>query len=556
VITVADRQLRVETELLTAVFVDGFLTELTSRADGQSWLAPSERSGCALQLVYANQPPVEVVGPLAGSLSLRQVSPTRAEYRFAGWEADGLLTVSEDPASGQVLVEPAAYSSRPGVQAVRWRVPGWRGDLELVAPFFQGVKLPLADPLLQRRWPWPMFWEAGLAIFAAPTDGGAWIHCQDTQYRYKALHIEGGQPAFETEAYGPLAASLGAGGLAWRLGVFEGDWRQPAGAYRAWLKAAYGLDRQRALRRPWQDEVRFAVSWYNGDPEILDALAERLDPRRVLLHFSNWRTDAYDENYPTFTPSPAAVATIAKATAAGFHIMPHANSVDMDPSHPAYAWLRDFEYRDAVSRRRHGWAWDPVAGGVLGVPESNPNLVANRHRKVMIKVHPGLSMWRAMLGGAIAEGLAQAPTDAVFIDVTLCSGNLDNCLVENTTSSEGMNRLIQHIQGLGDGLAVGGEGLNEITTQGLSFAQAHLYLSWHASIDGLDRCGGCDLGDFLWGDLCRSFGYSGLGGRDDNEVLRMRIHAEHGAIPTVTVGSAAEIRQPNAAVKAALEAAR
>jgi len=109
---------------------------------------------------------------------------------------------------------------------------------------------------------------------------------------------------------------------------------------------------------------------------------------------------------------------------------------------------------------------------------------------------------------------------------------------------------------LGQGLAVGGEGLNEITMQGQSFGQAHLFKSWHQSIEGLERTGGCDLNAFLFDGLCRTFGYANLGGQNADQELRMRIHQEHGAIPTVTIRSAREIRSPNAAVRQILDRAK
>jgi hypothetical protein len=61
------------------------------------------------------------------------------------------------------------------------------------------------------------------------------------------------------------------------------------------------------------------------------------------------------------------------------------------------------------------------------------------------------------------------------------------------------------------------------------------------------------LNDFLFGRLCRTIGYSGLGGRTPAEELRMRLHDEHRAIPTLTVRSAEELLKPNAAVKRLLE---
>jgi len=297
------------------------------------------------------------------------------------------------------------------------------------------------------------------------------------------------------------------------------------------------------------------VSWYNGDPTILDALAQKVCPNKVLLHFSQWRTDAYDENYPTYEASPAARAVFEKARAIGFHLMPHCNAVDMDPTHEVYSCVRDFQYRDVRTRRLLGWGYDPVAGGVLGVPNSYYNLARNRRRKVMVKIHPGLAMWRSILAERISKAVQEIGTDTVFIDVTLCSHNLHNCLVENTTSTEGMKRLIEEIGQLGNGLAVGGEGRNEITMQGLSFAQAHLFRSWHENCDGLERTGGCPLNDFLFGRLCRTFGYSRLSGATEAEELRMRIHEEHNDIPTVTIQTAEEIASPNPAVERALDLA-
>ena len=102
---------------------------------------------------------------------------------------------------------------------------------------------------------------------------------------------------FDTEAYGPIDNNLAAGGLAWRLNVFEGNWEAPASRYREWLKGAYRLYRER--RPEWIHDVRLAISWCPTDTRILSALRDILPPERVLLHLPNWRTDAYDENYPT-----------------------------------------------------------------------------------------------------------------------------------------------------------------------------------------------------------------------------------------------------------------
>ncbi len=557
-VQVRDDKIFIETSTLSAVISAGYLTSLKSRLNGEEYISSSdEKAGSALQIIYPLGEIVDLGAENYGKISLHEVSAQKAQIVFHGWNGDGLLTIATDDATGDLIIEPSAYSSRPGVMACRWNIPGIRHDLSLTAPLFQGIKLKLDDPLIREsRWIWPYSWEAGLAILQS-SDGGFWVHTEDTNFRYKAL-MTGNKAdpfslGFDSEAYGPLDNNLAAGGLGWRINVFRGDWKVPAARYRDWLWKSYDLEKEEEKRLPWIHDVKFAISWCPGDTEILDALARKIPPGKVLLHFPDWRTDIYDQNYPAYVASEKGKGFIRKCNEMGFHVMPHFNSIDMDPSNPAYTWIRDFQYRHAETKKLMGWSW--VDGRVLGVPESNQSRIENRDKNVMIKVHPGLSMWRSILGENIRKAGRELDLGTVFIDVTLVTQNLHNCLVESTTSTEGMKKLIGHVGSLGRGLVVGGEGLNEITMQGLSFAQAHLFKSWQTSISGLERTGGCDLNQFLFGRLCRIIGYSGLSGRDKDEELRMQIHLEHGGIPTVTIDSANEISSPNTAVKRMIDLA-
>jgi hypothetical protein len=428
----------------------------------------------------------------------------------------------------------------------------------LVAPLFQGIKLKLDDPLIKNnRWIWPSAWEAGLAILQSK-EGGFWVHTQDNQYKFKALQTGNEADPFviglDSETSGPIENNLGAGGICWRINTYSGDWHVPAEKYRQWHRKAYNLEAEEQKRQPWIKDVSLAVSWCPGQPEILDAIAKRVSPKKVLLHFPDWRTDGYDENYPNYIANESAKAFIKKGSDMGFHVMPHFNSIDMDPSHPVYTKIRDFQYRSVETKQLQGWSW--YNSKVIGVPESNANRLTNRDKKVMVKIHPGLSMWRSILGENILKAVNENKLNVVFIDVTLCMWNIHNCIVESMTPVEGMKKLISHVSDLGKGMVVGGEGLNEITAQGQSFGQVHLFKSWQTSIEGLERAGGCDLNEFLFGRLCRSFGYSSLSGRNEDEELRMKIHVDHGAIPTITINSADEITNPNPAIKRMLELAK
>jgi hypothetical protein len=556
-VTVEEHRIRVETRTLSAVLERGWLTSLVDRANGEQLLVPFDASEeSAVQLVYRGDERVRLDGVRAGEVRCRQLSPHRAEVVFHSWDGDGVLLVTEDADSGDLVIEPSAHAGRPGVLACRWTAKGLRPDLELVAPLWQGVKLAVDDPINKNaRWRWPSHWEAGLVILQGQK-GGLWVHTRDDRYRYKALKFGGSSDpravSLDAEAYGPVDGNLSAGGLAWRVNVFQGDWHAPAAVYRDWLWKAYGLHEAPSRRPEWLRRLGMAISWCPADPELLDALARKVEPGRVLLHVPHWRTDPYDQNYPTFEASEAGRAFIAKAQAMGFHVAPHFNSVDMDPSHPVYALVGDFQYRDVETGRLHGWAYEK--GQVLSVPGSNAALAANRRRNVMVKIHPGLATWRSVLGEAVQRAAEELALDTVFLDVTLTSSNLRNCFADGMTSTEGMKRLIEHVSALGEGLTVGGEGLNEITMQGLSFAQAHLY-GYGSVAEGVERTGGCALNHFLFGDLCRTIGYAMLSGKTEAEVLRMRLHEEHGAIPTITVHSAQEILDPNPAVRQVLDRA-
>jgi len=556
-VRVEGRRVLVETATLAATLDAGRLASLRNRRTGEDHIDGRGGDGSPLALVFRGGERVPVDPSAFGQVSVRALSSTRAEVVLSGWDGDGTIVVTADPENGDLVVEPGAFSTRPGLRACRYTIGGIHPGLELVAPLFQGARLPLEDPLLRdSHWPWPMHWEAGLAILAG-RDSGFWVHARDDRFRYKALHVGSRDGArslgFDAEAWGPIDDNRSAGGLAWRVNVFDGGWTVPAARYRDWLWAAHGLAARERERREWVRDVAFAVSWCPGEPGVLDALAAWVPPRRVLLHYPDWRTLPYDEGYPTFEPSEDAKAFAAKARALGFRLMPHFNSVDMDPSHPAYARVRDFEYRDVESKRVQGWAWHQERS--IGVPESGAARVGNRDKKVMVKIHPGLGLWRSIIGEAVQGAVATLGLEAAFLDVTLVSQNLHGCFVEGMTSSEGMLRLIDHVGGLGDGLVVGGEGRNEVTARGLSFAQAHLFRSWQTNAEGLDRTGGCALGELLFGRLCRTIGYSALSGRDEKETLRMSVHESLGAIPTITVDSASEIRQPNPAVRRLLEKA-
>ncbi|GIX06024.1 MAG: hypothetical protein KatS3mg115_0427 [Candidatus Poribacteria bacterium] len=558
-IRISGQQMSVKTSRLQAEWEQGVLVGLWDHT-GRRWIEANPETVAPLYLVFLRGETVPLGREIGDSVQLYAWNEHEAEIRIHSWHGDGIVRVAEEPESGGIVIEASGYSSRPGLRGCRWPLVGVDPSVRLVAPFFQGVRLPLDDPLLhQSRWHWPFQWEAGFCALDGGTSG-LLILDPDDHFRYKSLTV--GVPGhahalgLETEAYGPVHQNLAAGGVRWRIEPYSGEWTAAADRYRElWA------ERHRTAlegRPEWLNQLRLAFCWLPTNVEILQAIQEqRIDPQTVLIHLPNWRTDPYDENYPTFRPSEEGRAFIREAQRRGFRVMPHFNAIDMDPTHPTYPLFRDFQYRDIETGRVQGWTWVP--GRSLPVPESNRSRLLHRDKKVMVKIHPGLAMWRSVLKEETARAVEELGLEAVFVDVTLCAWNTANALVENQTPAEGMARLIAELSRIGRGLLVGGEGRNEVTARHHGVTQAHLFRSWQTNLPELARLvedGLIPLNERIFGRWCRSIGYSKLSGSTEEERIRIRAHAVQGAIPTLTVYSPEAIRSPNPTVAEVLATAR
>lgn len=555
-VAITENQIRVETTTLSATFERGVLVSVVRKSDGRQLLKASPKDTQGVFLVYQGGEPVPQRGTVGDAVPLgneetdrftpHRINDHTVEVRIEAWHGDGVMTISDDPENGDLVVELGAYSSRPGFRAARWLVSGIDPELELVAPFFQGVKLPLEDPLIRNSfWHWPHRWEAPLAILQG-SNGGFWVTCRDTRFLYKSFQVGTAKNAralgFDTEVYGPTANNISAGGVAWRLNVYEGDWKVPAAKYRDWLSAAYGL--KNVSRPAWMNEIRLALAWCPTDTALLDALARRIAPGKVLLHVTDFRTNQDGEGYPDFTPSERGIEFVRKTVKMGFHPILHFPALDLDPTNPAYNLVGDFKYRELETKQTVGW----TRRGEGPVPESNADLLRHQGMHLNVRMHPGLSMWRSVLAENIAKTLEILPVDAVFLDVAMNIHNVDNGLVENAPPTLGMVRLQETIQSLNKGLIVTGEGRNDITMQRQAFGQVHLFKSWRENIPGLERLKPCPLSEFLFGSWCRSFGYLNLSENGPTDLMRARLHVGLGAVPTLTVKTAAEVDNPNPVV--------
>jgi hypothetical protein len=552
-ISIEGNRIEITTARLSAVLEGAELVELRNARGTVLAQRASGKRPAPVELRFANGEKVDV----GANAPARVVSlgERMAHVHVADENGDVTLRLLIDD-QDRLVIEPSAQTLRRGLCGVGWRIPGIAKRLQLVAPFFQGCRQDLTHPLVAGKyWEWPCSWEAGFVVLQGKRDGFS-VAAYDRLNVPKAVEIGGkeraGSLTFHTLAHGPAADSVAVGSLRWVIDAHDGDWTVPAGVYREWLHRDIGADRLKALRPDWVDDIRLALQWSGNAPEVLDAVARIMDPHRVLIHHATWRSDPYDVNYPEYRASREGAAFLAKGRAMGYRIMPHFNYFSIDPEHPEFARMTDFVVRDFSTRRLRAWRWN---GQWVQPPQAYGRLKGLRDEKLMYHLHPGASPWRRLLAERIAAAATRHRLSAVFVDQTLCAWNADNALVENLSMAEGVVALTRELTEL-DGLpAVGGEGLNEMIMRYQSFAQAHLFDSYHHNCPHFDELDPVPVGRLLYGDLCRTMGYSGLGGDTQASVRRLEVHERLGALPSLEVRKPDDVLNPNPAVRRVLDRA-
>lgn len=554
-IKVSGNAVVIKTSGMTAVFDGPDLVELRNY-DGNVLARQTKKRAPALALGFACGETVPLCSGPYARVNVVKLGERVAHVHVADENGDACLRLLIDE-QDRLVVEPSAHTLRRGLSSVCWRLPGITRRLKLVAPFFQGCRQDLEHALVAgKHWEWPHRWEAQLAILQGERDGFS-VMAFDTLNHPKALVVGAGDTArslgFQTLLNGPAGDTTAVGSVRWVVDTHTGDWRVPAGVYRDWLHRAIGADRLRALRPAWAENIRLALQWAGNNPAVLDAAAKLVNPEKVLIHHAAWRSDPYDVNYPEYRAGREGAAFIRKARDMGFRVMPHFNFCAIDPNHPAFSRLSEFVARQFGNKRLMAWRWKD--GGCPPPPQGFGLIAGLRDEKLMYYLHPGASAWRRLLVERIAAAAAKHRLPAVFVDQTLCTWNIDNALVEDLTMAEGMLALTRELTELDGPLAVGGEGLNEMSMRYQSFAQAHLFESHQRNLPGFSELDPVPVGDFLYGDLCRTMAYSGIAGDTPESVLRLETHEKLGALPSLTVRKPEDILKPNAAVRRVLERA-
>ncbi len=535
-IRVEGQRLIVESRRFTAEFEGASLTSAVARQSGIEFWRKDD-SVFPLELFYVHGDTLRQ--DKHQRIEVKCLSDRAARIIITGDDSDRELFIRLDTETGDLCVTPSGRSARAGVLAVRWNIAVAR-EAALVLPCINGVFVESdRDFPGNDRFPWPFRWNAQLVI--AQRDGGSlMIHSEDTAFKFKALNLarKGGLTTlgFDSEQVGPVWENRSAGGVEWRLNVYDGDWQKPAVRYRDWMSRTYQLEAKRAGRPEWVKDISFTLQWANADTKLLDALSQIHPAEKTLIHLSDWRTSKYDVDYPDYIASAGARAFLEKANAMGFKVMPHFNYFACYLKHPLFQQVRDWQVRSVNRNEPQGWYWPPETHDYTR----------------MAYIHPGLGLWRRVLIDAVIESCRSLRSPAAFLDQTLCTWNTDNGLADNMTTVEGMRQTQEEFAAIQADLVLAGEGLNEISFQRECFAQAHIHDGWgelkpHHVPTAHPIC------SFLWQGHTRLVGYYHLGPRDKDAEIGIEVYRRMGAIPTLICNDPALITRDQPIVRKVLE---
>jgi hypothetical protein len=372
-----------------------------------------------------------------------------------------------DPASGDLIASQEAKPPEAGVWGVEWEVGYIPLDMSILVPGNSGLKLSADSPGNQWSFEYPISWEAQLVVVEG-RGRGFYVFADDAQGRFKRLTVtrsqQGWQLGLATINYAPFDPLTECNSVAWRLNVYEGDWRVPARRYRDWMAANLRPTRVADQQPAWVKDIRCVVIMGMEIP-VIEALAERLDPRQTLLYIPGWRKPGYDRDYPNYADVvPEWEPFVRRAHELGYRVMPHVNYFGVDPLNELYAQFEPYQVRSPWGNHdKQWWLWeraDPVIKFAY--------------------INPACKAFRELFVARMKELCERYQVDALHLDQTLCIFNDNNGLVDGMSMLQGNLALHRDLREALPQVALSGEGLDEITCVHEAFAQRHVYGLNHA----------------------------------------------------------------------------
>lgn len=495
------------------------------------------------------------------------------EFYFIGietWLGEGILEVKIID-NEFIEIVPSIKSKRGKIKAVLWEIGGLK-NFDIYVPFSQGIRLNHQIPVDKLYFQWPFQWEFPIVNCSYKNENIS-IFCPENSFKFKVFSYEknttGITVGIGIENFGPLDNKYSCGGTSYYLTAYKGPSKEIFEYYR---KKFYPI--KKVLKPEIKDRIKFAVSWCPVNYEILQFLKKIFKPQEVLIHLSDWRKYPYDSFYPVYQPNKEAKLFIEKAKKEGFNIFPHFNFLCCDQKLPVMSELENFICKNVNTGQTFGWAfnkkkftsltnqpytssssWGIIPDLCFPVSQSSVEKIIKKGEISMAYIHQGLTKWREILLEEISRNIKMLKLNGVFLDQTLLTENLANCFVENLTPMEGMLKIEENLYKYFPDVMIAGEGLNELTSIYQTFGQVHLPFSNFKNAEFLSNVT-AKINKYIYRDDVKMLGYGNLDGKTEESILRMKMHALQGALPTITVLSPDEILNPVRPVKEEIERAK
>ncbi|MDE0325868.1 MAG: DUF6259 domain-containing protein [Candidatus Poribacteria bacterium] len=506
-IKVVDNSVFVETDAYEVQFTDGVITHLYNKLTEEIYTLPLDSSG-----VIGFRGRGGLLKKNGGSIwtdqamltQAKKVAPLKAEIVFHQGQNEFRLFIGVDAGSGDLLIEQEGTSDTAGVYGIQWWCVNLNArDLNLILPAEGGQIINTMSSFTSRSFNYPGSWEVQLAILQGER-GGFSVQGADETFQFKNLHyekyFESFALGFETQNQAPFDALTSAKSVIWRLSTYIGDWRVPAKDYRDWMERTF--DPWRLDEMPaWVGEIGLIVIYTNPDldVEILDELADQVDPTKTLLYLNEWRKDDYDVNYPDYTAKPELGRFVETSHQYGFRVMLHTNLVGVSTYHPLYAELQKFQFRDSWSGNLHGWRWEQTEAPYR---HAFINLANSTFRKILVQQLK--SVWE------------KYKVDAFHLDVSHWVTNDANGLIEGLNAGQGNVLMHRELAEAMPGVVFSGEHLHEVTFFRESFAQRwKLPPDWDPTPRGTPH----PISTFLFSPYTLPYGYLALPNPDKGPQL-------------------------------------
>lgn len=529
-ITVDENRLVAETKAYRIEVTDEWVTKIVNKLTDEVYLdrAQDRTSHQSSALIYSLGNGDLDCDLCTSEITMRQTSP-RSATLSAKTQAGGLvvLDLEIEAQSGDLVVGQRGEGRRKGLARICWGLSGFDSSLALILPCYNGLQIREEHALGKKEYfQWPMRWEAQLGMLASPV-GGLCFKALDTDARFKGIAIDRLGSALclglDTDNTAPFDNRREIQSVKWCLNVYQGDWQGPAQRYKQWMEQAYSPAPHREHLPDWVADISLVVCWTPLHIVALENLARFVSPAKTLLHIPYWRKWGYDRNYPEYSElAPDFVDFSAAAKRLGYRTMLHFNLLGVSYEHPLYEELKVAQMVDPFRKTPIGWEW-----------HDDPTMC-------FAYISPAYRPWRELLIERILQARERTQPDAIFVDQTLVAVNDDNGLHEGRNSIQGNLAFHQELRDAVPDIVLAGEGLNEVTFQHESFAQAHIYgcyydralRNWALAPDVIPMIH--PINSFLFEPHCRLTGYANCDGSNPHSNWILEAYERMGVLPTIS----------------------